>query len=147
MTHRPASATVFDDPTTEDSPLVFQARFHRKRKGCRTALSPGKASPSPPQPCRLAVTLALAHKIEQAISEGKLCDRAHAAELLGVTRARMTQNLDLLLLAPDIQEEILRMETSNGRQPLSQARLRSLVAKQSWTEQRRLWPSTRRDRP
>ena len=147
MTHCPASATVFEDPTTEDSPLVFQARFHRKRRDCRTVLSSGETSPSRPQPCRLAIALALAHKIEQAISEGKLRDRAHAAKLLDVTRARMTQNLDLLLLAPDLQEEILAMETIGGRQPLSQARLRPLVAKQIWAEQRRLWQSIRRHRP
>ena len=140
MTRRLASTTVFEDPTTEDSPLVFQARFHRKRKGCRTALGPGEATPPPiPQPCRVAIALALAHKIEQAINEGKLRDRAHAAQLLGVTRARMTQNMDLLLLAPDIQEEILCLETSNGREPIAQVRLRPVVALPHWEDQRRTW--------
>jgi len=140
MTHRPASTTVFEEPTMEDSPLVFQARFHRKRKGCRTALALGEATPLPiPRPCRVAIALALAHKIEQAINEGTLSDRAHAARLLGVTRARMTQNLDLLLLAPDIQEEIFRMTTSEGSDPLSQSSLRSVTVEKEWGEQRWKW--------
>lgn len=91
--------------------------------------------------------LALAHKIEQTIREAKLRDRSHAARLLGVTRARITQNLDLLLLAPDIQEEILAMETTGGREPQPQARLRPVAAERNWAKQRVLWESAKLDAP
>ena len=46
--------------------------------------------------------LALAHKIQQAIDGGVVRDRAEVARRLGLTRARVTQLLDLALLAPDI---------------------------------------------
>ena len=47
--------------------------------------------------------------------------------------------MDLLLLAPDIQEEILRMETIDCREPIAQIHLRPLVKLTSWAEQRRAW--------
>ena len=54
------------------------------------------------RPARVAIMLALAHKIQQAIDGGVVRDRAEVARRLGLTRARVTQLLDLALLAPDI---------------------------------------------
>jgi len=142
----PTTAIAPEEPSNLGTPLVFKARFHRKWKGCRIVMTQNAPLPPTSRPARIAIMLALAHKIEQAITEGNIHDRAHAAKLLGVTRARMTQNLDLLLLAPDIQEEILAMETLDGRQLLNQSRIRPVVAKRTWLEQRRLWQSIRRDR-
>ena len=59
------------------------------------------------RPARVAVMLALAHKIQEAIDRGVVQDQAEAARRLGVSRARLTQLLDLTLLAPGIQEELL----------------------------------------
>ncbi len=144
MTECHPNTTIFEEPSTADSPLVFQARFRRRRKGCRTILASQDSSPAiphscPPGPCRVALTLALAHKLDQAIAEGRLRSRTHAAELLGVTSCRVSQNMDLLLLAPDIQEALLRMETIDGREPIAQVHLRPLVNLRSWEEQRRAW--------
>lgn len=47
--------------------------------------------------------------------------------------------MDLLLLAPDIQEELLRMETVDGREPIAQVHLRPLMKLRSWEDQRRAW--------
>lgn len=58
--------------------------------------------------------LAMAHCLEAAIEREEYRDRAHAAERLGVTRTRVTQLLDLLLLAPDIQEQLLTLEAVDG---------------------------------
>ena len=60
------------------------------------------------RPARVAQALALAHRLEAAVERGEYRDRAEIARQLGFTRARVTQILDLLLLAPDIQEEIAR---------------------------------------
>jgi hypothetical protein len=38
MSQRQRRITIFEEPTTSDSPLVFQAQFRRRRKGCRTVL-------------------------------------------------------------------------------------------------------------
>ncbi len=113
--------------TTQPQTLVFKARFHRRRRGNRTVLKDGpapKPGPSIRRPARVAITLALAHKIEQFIAEGKLRDRAHAAQCLGLTRARVTQICDLSLLPVAEQERLLFLEAVDGREPTTERELR-----------------------
>jgi lipoprotein NlpI len=85
--------------------------------------------------------LAFAHTIQRAIDRGEIRDQADAARRLGVTRARMTQILDLTLLAPDLQEEILFSETTGafdslGGESLAGTTLRKAVRATSWLQQR-----------
>ena len=68
--------------------------------------------------------LALAHKIHDAIDRGTVRDRAEVARRLGFTRARITHLLDLTLLAPDLQEQILSFEAVDGAEPVSERALR-----------------------
>ncbi len=49
---------------------------------------------------RVARTLALAHRIDGMIRAGELRDLADAARAIGVTRSRVTQIMNLLLLVP-----------------------------------------------
>ncbi len=89
---------------------------------------------------RVARMLALAHTIDAKIRAGKLRDLADAARAVGVTRARMTQIMNLLLLAPEIQEAILNLPlVTNGRDPISERALRRIVAEPDWNRQRELW--------
>jgi hypothetical protein len=53
-----------------------------------------------------------------------------------VTRARMTQMLDLTLLAPDLQERILFLGAEAGT-PVNGKGLRALVGFLDWEGQRR----------
>jgi len=72
--------------------------------------------------------LALAHKIDEMIRSGELRDLAHAAKVCAVTRARMTQISNLLLLAPGVQEEILDLPpVTRGRDPITERSLREIV--------------------
>lgn len=113
----------------------------------RARLEPTRAdvvrAPAPREPvrrpARVALMLALAHRIERQIGNGELTDRAEAARRLGLTRARVTQLCDLTLLAPDIQEEILLLESEDGVEPRSERALRTIVAEPSWARQRELW--------
>ena len=108
--------------------MVFKASFHRKRKGCSVSLlrgPPPKQSAPVRRPARVAITLALAHKIEQAIREGKLKDRADAARRLGFTRARITQICNLTLLPVAEQERILFLEAVDGKEPFGEHALRA----------------------
>ena len=74
------------------------------------------------------------------IRSGELRDWAQAARLVGVTRARMTQVANLLLLAPDIQKAILELPpTSNGRDRVNERDLRRIVRIMDWAEQHRMW--------
>lgn len=89
---------------------------------------------------RVSRLLALAHRINQMIQSGELRDLADAARAIGVTRARMTQIMNLLLLAPELQEAILHLSlVSKGRHPISERALRPIVAEPEWNGQRALW--------
>jgi hypothetical protein len=80
--------------------------------------------------------LALAHKIQDAIDRGVVSDRAEVARSLGLTRARITQLLDLTLLAPDLQERILFAEAVDGLETNCERALRTASRALSWDGQR-----------
>ena len=89
---------------------------------------------------RVARMLAFAHKIDGMIRTGELRDLADASRACGVTRARMTQIANLLLLAPEIQAAILDLPlVTNGRDPISERQLRPIVAEPGWDRQLVLW--------
>ena len=101
--------------------------------------------PTPKRPLRVAQMLALAHRAQTLIDTDAVQSRAELARRLGFTRARISQLLDLTLLAPDIQEEILFAETSSGRDGINEHTLRELVLLSHWEEQRRFWREIRGD--
>ena len=89
---------------------------------------------------RVTRLLALAHRIDGMIRAGELRDLADAARALDLTRARMTQIANLLLLAPEIQEAILELPlVTRGRDPVSERALRRVVTEVEWQRQRQLW--------
>ena len=104
---------------------IFTSTLHRVRKGMSIQLT--ETPPREPirYPARIAINLALAHKLQQAIDEGRIEDRAHVARMLGVTRARVTQIMNLLLLPVAEQERVLFLEAVDGREPECQASNRS----------------------
>ncbi len=104
-----------------------------------------RSEPSKGRVPRVTRLLALAHRINRMIRAGELRDLAHAARRIGVTRARMTQIMNLLLLAPPIQEAILDLPlVTNGRDPVSERALRRIVAEADWERQRELWSEVTR---
>jgi len=85
---------------------------------------------------RVARLLALAHNIDGMIRSGELRDWAHAAQLAGVTRARMTQIANLLLLSPRIQGSILNLsKVVEGRESVTEHLLRRATDLPDWQEQ------------
>jgi hypothetical protein len=91
------------------------------------------------RPANVARMLALAHHIQIAIDRGLVADRAAVARKLGFTRARITQLLDLLLLAPDIQARVLELEAIDGLEPMSERALRAVAHVGMWAEQHAAW--------
>jgi len=83
--------------------------------------------------------LALAHHLQRAIDQGLVADRAEVARKLGLTRARVTQLLDLLLLAPDLQSAVLAVEAVDGAERMSERTLRAVAHAGTWAEQRAAW--------
>jgi len=89
-------------------------------------------------PIRAARLLALAHDIQTRIENGDFKDYAEVARHHQLTRARLTQIMNLLLLAPDIQEQILSMEAETGREPISARELRKVLRSMDWGEQKKI---------
>lgn len=121
--------------------LAVRVPFHVARPSRRIELRPGPApAPAPDANVpRVARLLALAHRWQRMLDEGEVLDYADLARLTGVTRARVSQIMDLLLLAPDIQEEILFMPGFRGRETVTERHLRPIATHKDWGDQRRWW--------
>ena len=115
--------------------------FRSMRKG-RKELREGVEEPLPtlgsvPRVSRL---LALALHMDDLRRQGEVTDYAELARLAMVTRARMTQIMSLLLLAPDIQEEILFLPRSDGGlDPIREKAVRPIASVPDWRKQRAMW--------
>jgi len=91
------------------------------------------------RPSRVALLLVLAHQWERLVREGVVKDYADIARLAGVTRARVTQIMNLALLAPNHQERILlRLLPKRDERTVSERALRKLVSSCEWAEQHSL---------
>lgn len=89
---------------------------------------------------RVSRLMALAIRFDRLIKAGEIADQADLARLGQVSRARVTQIMNLLLLAPEIQEAILFLPlTMQGHDPILEPMLRPIAAEPDWRKQRRLW--------
>jgi hypothetical protein len=104
-----------------------------------------EAPPEKPKhrPLRAARMLAVAHALSVMLARAEGPTRAELARALGMTGARLSQLLDLVLLAPDIQEELLFLDVPPGPDPIPERALRHLVRALDWREQRRRWAAVR----
>ncbi len=117
--------------------------FSRARAG-RKVMNSGKApTPEAPLPSsipRVSRLMALAIRFEKLVQAGEVRDYAELARLGHVTRARMTQIMNFLNLAPDIQEELLFLpRTERGRDPIREHHIRPIAAVPDWRKQRQMW--------
>ena len=89
---------------------------------------------------RVSKLMALAIRFDRLMAEGKVLDQSELARLAHVSQPRMTQIMNLLHLAPDIQEEILHLPpVERGRDPITEHDLRSVAAIVGWQGQRQKW--------
>jgi hypothetical protein len=119
---------------TVDVEITIQRR--ERRPGRRR--EPAETEDVAPRVPRITRLMALAIKFQDMVDRGEVRDYADLARLGFVTRARLTQIMNLLLLAPDIQEEILRGGTVKT-QPVAERQVRSVVKIALWEQQRRAW--------
>jgi hypothetical protein len=123
---------------TIELPVHFQRGGHGSRKEMRPAL---EAAPVPPgRVPRVSRLMALALRLDELVRTGQVGSYSELATLGHVTRARVSQIMNLLHLAPDIQEALLFLPpTRRGRDPVILADLMPIAAALDWRKQRRLW--------
>ena len=91
---------------------------------------------------RITRLMALAIKLDACIRDGLVNDYAELARVGHVSRARITQIMNLTLLAPDIQEALLnlpRTPRGQGRAPIRERHVRPIAAELDWQRQREMW--------
>ena len=126
--------------------VTIERTVHFGRRGKMTELRPGPTPESVPvgRVPRVARLMALALRMDELIRQGAIASAAEAARLGHVTRARMSQILSLLNLAPDIQESLLFLPpTERGRDPIILRDLLPIAQGREWRKQRRLWAELR----
>ena len=127
----------------EPKTVQCAVHFEREARG-RKRIEPGAEQPTAALPRgrvpRVARFLALALRLESQLREGILKDCAEVARLGHVTRARVSQILSLVNLAPDIQEAILFLPgTQRGRDRVILSDVLPITMELDWKRQRRAW--------
>jgi len=128
------------------TPIVECTLARQRPRGDTNTTSPaGQAAPAAAgRVPRIARLMALALRFEQLVRSGAVRDYAELARLGQVSRARLTQVMSLLHLAPDLQEEILFLpRVHGGRDRIYLHELQALTALLDWQEQRRRWNELR----
>jgi len=103
-----------------------------------SAIPPPRGSPKPPREPktpRVAELLRKALEWQRLLESGKVSSQAEIARQEGLTRARVTQILSLLNLAPEIQKHILSMPETDRRPEVSERSLRPITLIESRREQ------------
>ena len=131
-----------------DVEIILPLARRGRTGGDCTAARAGAGAKSPTRPTipRITRLMALAIKLQDMVDQGEVPDYAAIARLGYVTRARLTQIMNLLLLAPDIQEAILfQTKIPQGRSSGERA-WRTLTAEPNWKRQRE-WAAARNASP
>lgn len=125
--------------------IDFKVHFTRGQCGARVMHAGDRATPAEMpkgRVPRISKLMALAIRFEDLVRSGEVADFADIAELGQVTRARVSQIVNLLNLAPDIQEAILYLPPVAGdRDAVPERRLRAIAAEPNWAKQREAWRS------
>ncbi len=128
-----------------NSPMTVECTIEIRRlpKG-RKQMQEAPPTPRPVVPPgripRVSRWMALAIRFEQLLRQGHVGSYAELARLGHVTPARISQILNLLHLAPDIQEALLFLpRTQRGRDPIILRDLQPIAAILDWPRQRAMW--------
>ncbi len=127
------SDRICEPPITTTARFVIGGRGREDREKAAPPTTPGRVP-------RVARLVALAIRFDDLVRSGSVSTQAELAAVGHVTRARVTQIMNLLHLAPDLQEAILSMPlVRSGRDPVTEHDIRPIAAEVGWAAQRRLW--------
>jgi len=117
--------------------VIYTLDFEVRRKGgLKNPVAGRPNGPAESAIPRIARLMALALRLEQLVRAQAIPDYAALARRGHVTRARLTQIMQLLHLAPDLQEQILYLPPLPR---LNERNLRPIVRQIDWHAQRRLF--------
>lgn len=135
--------------TTVTRSISFARSGRRKRAVVAASCDGGREAHRPPTVAvdarvgrvpRVSRLMALAIRFDGLLRDGVVADQSELARLARVTQPRMTQIMNLLHLAPDIQEAILFLpEVTEGRDPVTERGLRAICAEVDWGRQREMF--------
>jgi hypothetical protein len=133
--------------STQNSAVEIRFRLHatgarQKRPGLHDARPDARVGRLP----RVTQVMALAVQFQDMLQRGDARDYADLARLGCITRERMSQIMELIWLAPAIQQEVLAFpSTSVSRFPISERALRTVADRFCWHEQGELWRKLKQD--
>ena len=89
---------------------------------------------------RITHTVARALMFEHAIANGEATDFADLARLTATTRERISQVMKMMRLAPDIQDEILRLPpVRRPQRAITVPEVEVIAEEVLWDDQRESW--------
>ena len=123
--------------------VVRPIHFVRRGKSTKAVSAPDAAPKVlPSRVPRVARLMALAIHFDGMLRKGVVADQSELAEICNVTQPRMTQIMNLTLLAPAIQAQVLSLKAVSGRRdPVNERKLRRIAGEPCWEKQARMWAS------
>ena len=88
---------------------------------------------------RITQLLGLALSLRERIRSGEVSSYAQLAREAMVTPERMSQVMQLIWLAPEIQQAILELPPGPRRHPVTEQAMRTIAQQLRWADQRRAW--------
>jgi hypothetical protein len=126
-------------------PITIACQVHfsaggRGRRCLEQGPKPEAEARPPGRVPRVARLLALALRLDERLRRGEMASCAEVAALGHLTRARVSQIMNLLNLAPDLQEAVLFLpRTQRGSDPIILRELQPIASVLDWRKQRVLW--------
>lgn len=130
-----------------NSAAEIQFRLNTTRPRAEETAQSSVRRPTKGRLPRITEVMALAILFQDMIQRGEARYYADLARLGCVTRERMSQVMELIWLAPDIQQEILEFPpTLAPRFPISELAARRVAAELDWAAQRDFWHKLKTER-
>ena len=107
------------------------------RRTVNAGIEPARSLPPAGRIPRIAKLMAIAIRCDQMLRTGAVPDASALAEIARISQPRMTQILNLTLLAPDIQGKLLFLDpVEEGKPEVSEKAMQRICAEVSWVRQR-----------
>jgi len=87
---------------------------------------------------QLRQNLILAHQIQKAVAEGRLKDLKQTADWLNISHIKIYLIMNMLMLAPSIQEDILLSDNANISL-VPEYKVHEICREMVWEKQKEMW--------